>query len=120
MSTKQGFILGSSHARKELSVLDTRADIWGGSSQSPLTWLLNGATHAGSERSKPSVWLMFTTRRLTVRSPLPSELRTLQSRSRKLTDDDKVLVNKRAGGDGGIASLSHAGRAWPAAPHHDR
>src|SRR6266404_3833648 len=91
MSTKQGFILGSSHARKELSVLDTRADIWGGSIQSPLTWLLNGATHAGSERSKPSVWLMFTTRRLTVRSPLPSELRTLQSRSRKLTDDDKVL-----------------------------
>jgi hypothetical protein len=28
--------------------------------------------------------------------------------------------NKRAGGDGGIPVLFHTGRAWPAAPQHER
>ena len=32
----------------------------------------------------------------------------------------KKSANQRAGGDGGIASLFHAGRQWPAAPHHGR
>jgi hypothetical protein len=30
----------------------------------------------------------------------------------------KVRANKRAGGDGGLTVLFHAGRAWPAAPQH--
>jgi hypothetical protein len=32
----------------------------------------------------------------------------------------KKEPNKRAGGDGGIPPVSHAERAWPAAPHHER
>lgn len=31
----------------------------------------------------------------------------------------KPLANKRAAGDGGIPVLFHAGRHWPAAPHHE-
>ena len=32
----------------------------------------------------------------------------------------KMSPNERDRGDGGIALLSHAGRPWPAAPHHER
>ena len=28
--------------------------------------------------------------------------------------------NERAGGDGGVSSLLHAERLWPAAPQHER
>jgi hypothetical protein len=31
-----------------------------------------------------------------------------------------IMPNERAGGDGGIPRGWHAGRAWPAAPHHER
>jgi hypothetical protein len=29
-------------------------------------------------------------------------------------------ANQRAGGDGGVSALFHAGRLWPVAPHHGR
>jgi hypothetical protein len=44
----------------------------------------------------------------------------LSSPSRKWRKEAKIKVNERAGGDGGMTVLFHAGSRPPAAPQHDR